>query len=221
MNLRHFTDVQSNRWRSIGAACSAIAACASLFGCLGTAVRPTDGDASADNDVAAPPRADASAADGSTPTGACLPTAAPTCGDSLPEARMLYEFRAAIPAQPPSGTPAPGCYLATSLVALGGAFGYGPTSMRVVSTGATTGVLQLQSAREAGMAPFRMDFGYNSSNASALLDVRCPLAGFSSGRHRYAVRPDGAIELHWLENDRVTGYMVFERCAPTASGGCS
>jgi hypothetical protein len=221
MKLLRFVEVRALPWRALGAACSTFAVCAALLGCQGVAVRPTETDSSADNDVTDPSRADSSAADSATQASVCLSTAAPTCGDTLPEARMLYEFRSAPPAQAPAGVPAPGCYVATTLVALGGAFGYGPTSMRVVRTTATTGVLQLQSSREAGMAPYRIDLGYDSANPSALLDVRCPLAGFSNGRHRYAVRADGAIELHWLENDRVTGYLVFERCAPTASGGCS
>jgi hypothetical protein len=168
------------------------------------------------------PSSDSSVSDVSTqPPMACVSTATPTCADRLPEARMLYEFRSGIAAQSPGGVPAAGCYLATTLVYLNGAFGYGPTSMRVVRTSGTTGVLQVQSGREAGRPPFRMDFGFDSANAAALLDVRCPLDGFSAGRHRYAVRPNGSIELHWLVNDQVTGYMVFDRCAVTASGGCS
>lgn len=182
------------------------------------------GDARIASDAhdAAVPLSDSGAADASTqPASACISTDAPTCGERLPEARMLYEIRSGIAPRAPGGDPAPGCYLATSLVYLTGAFGYGPTSMRVVRTDATSGVFQVQAGREPGFPPYRIDLGYSSASPSALLDVRCPLDGFSSGRHRYAVRPNGSIELHWLVNDQVTGYMVFDRCAPTPSGGCS
>jgi hypothetical protein len=168
------------------------------------------------------PLVDAGVTDASTPpAAACISTDAPTCGDRLPEARMLYEFRMGTTMQAPGGDHAPGCYLATRLVYASGAYGYGPTSMRVVRTGATTGVLQLQSEREPGFPPYRIDLGYNTASPSALLDVRCPLDGFSSGRHRYAVLPNGSIEVHWLVSDQVAAYMLFDRCAPTPSGGCS
>lgn len=152
---------------------------------------------------------------------ACLPTSAPTCGDELPQARLLYDFEMGPPAQAPGGTPVPGCYLARKFALLGGAFGYGPTSMRVISTGATTRVLQIRSEQQPGSAPFRIDFDYDAAVPTNLLVARCPLEGFGTGRHRLAVRPDGSIELHWLESDRVTGYMIFSQCAPTATGGCS
>lgn len=194
----------------------------SLSACLtNNVVRPGDGDSGADSHVAHDSAVNPST-DGGAPTGGamCVPTTAPACSDSLPQARMLYEFQSAVAPRTAGGAPAAGCYLATALVPLGAAFGYGPTSMRVVQTGATTGVMQLQSER-SGAPAYRIDLGFDSANAGALLEVRCPLDGFSQGRHRYAVRPDGSIELHWLEGDRVTGYLVFSRCAPTASGGCS
>ncbi|MFO0562597.1 MAG: hypothetical protein U0269_31560 [Polyangiales bacterium] len=178
----------------------------------------SDASASYDTSVTS---SDASVADSRPPPQACVSTAAPTCGDSLPQARMLYEFRSGIAPLAPGGEPSQGCYLATTLVSLGGAFGYGPTSMRVVRTSATTGVIQVQAEREGSLPPFRVDLGYDTANASSMLDVRCPLEGFSAGRHRYAVRPNGSIELHWIENGQVTGYMVFDRCAATPSGGCS
>lgn len=203
--------VRRGSWRVFVAVCSV-----SLSACLtNNVVRPGDGDSGADSS-AAPDSAV------NPPTGGemCAPTTAPACSDRLPQARMLYEFQSAVPPRTAGGAPAAGCYLATALVPLGSAFGYGPTSMRVVRTGATTGVMQLQSERSDAPA-YRIDLGYDSANGSALLDVRCPLDGFSQGRHRYAVRPDGSIELHWVTDEQVYGYLVFSPCAPTASGGCS
>jgi hypothetical protein len=108
MKLLRFVEVRALPWRALGAACSTFAACTALLGCQGVAVRPTETDSSADNDVTDPSRADSSAADSATQASVCLSTAAPTCGDTLPEARMLYEFRSAPPAQAPAGVPAPG-----------------------------------------------------------------------------------------------------------------
>lgn len=145
--------------REIFIHCIMAALGASLLGCAASSVRPNGGDSGSDGSDGSDNDVTMSSSTDAAPVGpACLPTSAPTCGDVLPQARLLYDFEWGPPAQAPGGTPVPGCYLARKFALLGGAFGYGPTSMRVLSTGATTRVLQIRSEQQPGSAPFRIDF---------------------------------------------------------------